>query len=408
MYKCCRVLTAEMRDNAFGCHGNCERPWAAVLQPRATFLLLVVFSGICVLMFNSAVTNERIRSPGHTVRAREIVRAREATTITPHVMSFNKTVQSKEISLALHNISGTININIQNIFEDNFQKKKKDIPLNIEQPFSGLLILFTTWKSSNARSDTTHNFTLRNWANLKPDVNPVLFTDDDETAKFARKFGWKSHPIPKIDSSTQLPVLKSMFKFVQTHYRSAFYGYSNSDILYTENLIQTLNAVQYSPFFGNSTLLTGIRTNLLYLTESEFASENFTSAVRKRGNVFMTSAEDYFIYGSGYPFKDIPEVVVGLIAYDNWLVLNSRFNGDNVIDASQTITAVHISMTDDYFRSHFRPHGQYNRALLKKHMQFHVEPPYEKGFTNCIERYTENVDGRVVVKQRHLDNACKF
>jgi len=41
-------------------------------------------------------------------------------------------------------------------------------------------------------------------------------------------------------------------------------------------------------------------------------------------------------------------------------------------------------------------------------MQFHVEPPYEKGFTNCIEIFTETVDGRVAVKQRQLDDACKF
>jgi len=294
-------------------------------------------------------------------------------------MSFNKTMQSKEFTLVLHNFSGTININIQNVLPEIFQKEKEDlIPSKHEQSFSGLLILFTTWKSSNESTDTTHNFTLRNWACLKPDVYPVLFTDDAETASFARKFGWKTHPIPTIDSSTQLPVLKSMFEFVQTNYRSAFYGYSNFDILCTENLIQTLNAVQYSPFFGNSTLLTGIRTNLLNLTESEFATENFTSAVKMRGKVFQTSAEDYFIYGSGYPFKDIPEFVVGLIAYDNWLVLNSRFNGGYVIDASHTITVVHISMTDDYFRSHFRPHAHYKKLYLKRTCSSTLSLPMRK------------------------------
>jgi len=318
-------------------------------------------------------------------------------------------MQSKEHILALHNFSGTININIKNVLPDNFRKEKEALKeLDLERQFSGLLTLFSTWNSSNDRIDPKHNFTLRNWASLKPDINPVLFTDDVETALLAQKFGWKTHPIPKIDSSTQLPVLKSMFEFVQTNYRSEFYGYSNSDILFTENLIHTLNAVQYSPFFGNSTFLTGIRTNLYNITDSEFASENFTSAVKMRGKVFQTSAEDYFIYGSGYPFKDIPEVVVGVIAYDNWLVLNSRFKEDFAIDASQTITAVHISMADDTHNSHFRPHAQYNRDLLKKHTQFHLNPPYEKGFTNCIERFTENVDGRVVVKQRQLEDACKF
>jgi hypothetical protein len=41
------------------------------------------------------------------------------------------------------------------------------------------------------------------------------------------------------------------------------------------------------------------------------------------------------------PWKDCPEVVVGRVAYDNWLVLNANKRRHTTIDATRTLLALH-------------------------------------------------------------------
>ncbi|WAR13380.1 hypothetical protein MAR_027560 [Mya arenaria] len=272
-----------------------------------------------------------------------------------------------------------------------------------------LLTLFTTWSGKGDVNARTHNFTLRNWARLKPEVNPVLFIDDGYDATVAQRLGWKTHRIPK-SSINGLPVLKDMFKVIKDTYKSTFYGYANSDILFTSNLVETLVHVYYDSFYSdNTTLVTGMRTNIVNLTEEEFSTQTtLLNAVSTRGQLYMTSAEDYFIYAAEYSWSDMPEFVVGLIAYDNWLVLNSRYREDHVIDASRTVTAAHHTVREPDYQSHFRENAQYNKVLFRKMMQFHVEPPYEKGFTNCIDKYTEFVDKKIEIRSRKLEDPCLF
>ncbi|KAK3599737.1 hypothetical protein CHS0354_037210, partial [Potamilus streckersoni] len=57
--------------------------------------------------------------------------------------------------------------------------------------------------------------------------------------------------------------------------------------------------------------------------------------------LFAAYAEDYFITSTSYPWKDIPDIVIGRRAYDNWLVLNARTMMHRVLDATETILAVH-------------------------------------------------------------------
>jgi hypothetical protein len=59
--------------------------------------------------------------------------------------------------------------------------------------------------------------------------------------------------------------------------------------------------------------------------------------ISKTGKLFTAWGEDYFITNSNYPWKDCPEVVVGRVAYDNWLVLNANKRRHTTIDATRTL-----------------------------------------------------------------------
>ena len=68
---------------------------------------------------------------------------------------------------------------------------------------------------------------------------------------------------------------------------------------------------------------------------------HLTKILSKTGKLFTAWGEDYFITNSNYPWKDCPEVVVGRVAYDNWLVLNANKRRHTTIDATRTLLALH-------------------------------------------------------------------
>jgi len=66
---------------------------------------------------------------------------------------------------------------------------------------------------------------------------------DDQLEKLARDLGWLVFEAPKV-SSSGLPFLKEMYRHASQHIPNCtFYGFSNGDILYNENLLVTLDAV---------------------------------------------------------------------------------------------------------------------------------------------------------------------
>jgi hypothetical protein len=65
-------------------------------------------------------------------------------------------------------------------------------------------------------------------------------------------------------------------------------------------------------------------------------------------------------------FLPYPEVVVGRLAYDNWLVLNANKRRHTTIDATRTLLALHQTTEkgNDEGRSH--PNAHYNGNILRK------------------------------------------
>ena len=69
-----------------------------------------------------------------------------------------------------------------------------------------LLTLFSTWADNK---DLARNLTMANWAQLRPAVLPVLFTDSSVQAARARRHGW--HTMPVTTTAVHVPVLKYMY-----------------------------------------------------------------------------------------------------------------------------------------------------------------------------------------------------
>lgn len=267
-----------------------------------------------------------------------------------------------------------------------------------------LLTLFTSWNDSPSKYHI-HNITINNWLSLRPFVIPVLFTNETTLAEHCSSRGWEVLPISAA-AAGGIPVLKNMYIDVMDRYNTTFYAYANGDILFTERLIDTLISILgTSENFTNPALIVGQRTNVKNLTLQEGRSwKSIREIASARGKLFTGWAEDYFITPTSYPWHEMPEVVIGRRAYDNWLVYNGRKAEYNVIDATKTLLAVHQTDEAGNFEGHHHKDGDYNHNLLSK---IYKRIKYNAGIIECIDRYTEiDKNKKFLVKSKTLPRSC--
>ncbi|XP_063443069.1 uncharacterized protein LOC134723385 [Mytilus trossulus] len=267
---------------------------------------------------------------------------------------------------------------------------------------SPLLILFTTWTATKDKY-LCHNNTVKNWKYLSPFVTPVLFSDEELVRDEAESKGWRVLPVR--NSSIGLPILKYMYMEIQKSFSSPFIAYSNSDLLFTDSIIKTLNVISQSNLSkNNELLLTGRRTNVVNVTSIEASSAKNILKASKRGELYDGDALDYFITTSGYPWKDAPDLVVGRPGFDNWIVANARLMNFSVIDTTETIIAVHQTTEAGNKEAHQQHNVSYNIELQKK---FNERLRYNLGVTSCMKYKTVySKNGFVKLVEQAINQSC--
>lgn len=306
------------------------------------------------------------------------------------------TSTSLNITIANSNISKVL---IQTMTLKNRRMALKESILKNEA--NPLITLFTTWPAKKEKF-FVHNSTIRNWKALSPFVKPVLFTNEEELGNRVRSMGWSILPVTK--SAIGIPILKYMYLDAMANFKSTFYAYCNGDILFTENLIETLLSIlNFNIDFKVPMLLVGQRTNVQNVTEDEASSFDKITKASKRGTIFTSYAEDYFITTSNYPWKDCAEVVIGRRAYDNWLVLNARKHNYTTIDGSKTLLAVHQTTKAGNYEGHAVPNSNYNDKLL---VGMYRRVYYGSGLTSCTTFYTVPSESGPNLIERKIHKGC--
>ena len=144
------------------------------------------------------------------------------------------------------------------------------------------------------------------------------------------------------------------------------------------------------------TLVVGQRTNVQHNHSLLYLPEHVTTAARQRGRLFQRNAEDYFfIAGNNFPWDRVADVVVGLRAYDNYLVGLAIQENVTVIDATVTLLALHQTDRDRHRENEF------NVATIGKF-------PYHTGLTTSAQYATRFAHGsvyngtKVILKRRMI------
>ncbi|KAK3085398.1 hypothetical protein FSP39_002737 [Pinctada imbricata] len=271
-----------------------------------------------------------------------------------------------------------------------------------------ILTLFTTWISTPEKYDC-HNNTLFNWNSLKPLVQPVLFTNDIASKNEALQKGWQVLPLGVTRTKYEVPVLRYMYMDVMKISSSPLLAYANGDILFTSNLIVTLQSLLNDIKTNNISqtnplLMIGQRTNVKSVALEEIqTSYKMHLMAKTRGKLFSAWGEDYFITSRNYPWKTFPDVIIGRLAYDNWMVWNAKRLKFTTIDATKTLLAVHQTTKSGNMEGHHKPDNRYNTNLLRK---TYKKLKYVAGLTICADYYSQYGSKSVLFLKRKLHRRC--
>eukprot|EP00759_Apiculatamorpha_spiralis_P054489 PhF_6_TR6950/c0_g1_i2/m.10212 len=256
------------------------------------------------------------------------------------------------------------------------------------------------------------------WSQIKS-LQPVVFAEDFHTAATAKSIAPTIHIETQFEKHTdprfQQPTYRGLFlKTFQRYANAEVVVYSNSDVLYNQGLMETIRVV--SRFYQQQVtqggakwrgfMIVGQRTNVDVPNGFECTGNpEWGKLITKWGNegeLFQTDAEDYFIVSKGmFDWgKEIPDFVVGGVAFDNWIVskANRIAKSDQamVVDATKTITAVHQNHGVDIKDSHNHPKSAYNRELGERHGGWSGGRTSDAAFTT-----QRTPEGKVTVFDKH-------
>jgi hypothetical protein len=266
--------------------------------------------------------------------------------------------------------------------------------------FFPLITLMTTFQMSSDKITIYHN-TLRIWSLLKPEVRTVVFCspEDQEAINAVKKYGHTVEMVPK--TFNNIPVLRSMFIAAKAKYNSTFYGYANGDILFTESLVKTLRTLNMykDNIIFKQILVVGRRHNHLIENKTLETLEQVQNC-SQFAHGFTSDAQDYFITTrDGFPWEDIPDLVVGRPGYDNWLVATAIRQNITVVEATRTLLAIHQTGPDGNYAGGKKNGTRTNHDLVKPF-------DYSLGRTSCTQLYTA-YNGTVVVLKERTKNLCE-
>lgn len=203
-----------------------------------------------------------------------------------------------------------------------------------------MISFFATGKSFVGHSGIIQRNALRSWKLLHPDVEVILFGDDEGAREVCAEFGLVHHPLVERHASGP-KYLNFMFERAQKIAHHDYLCYSNCDIVLMQDFYE---AFHKASAWRKKILMIGQRWDTDITTPIEFDRPDWDPKLRAfaqtKGNLQYPEYVDYFLFPKGL-YDQVPPLVVGRDYWDHWLVWKALDRGATVLDVSSFVVAVH-------------------------------------------------------------------
>jgi len=204
-----------------------------------------------------------------------------------------------------------------------------------------VLSLFTIPKAFQGHFGYIQRNAIQSWTRLHPDIEIILFGDDEGTAQVAQDFGLRHEPdMARNEFGTYR--VDVVFSRAQALARREVVCYVNCDIILMGDFCRALHRLRsVHPEF----LMVGRRTDVDILGPWPFddpqAEERLRDLALRSGRTRGPDWIDYFAFSRGLYGSDIPPFGVGRTCWDDWLVWKVLDRRVPVVDVSSFVLAVH-------------------------------------------------------------------
>ena len=203
-----------------------------------------------------------------------------------------------------------------------------------------MLTFFTTAKPFRGHDGVIQRNALESWKLLNPDVEVIVFGDDEGAAEVCAELGLVHHPhVERHESGRNR--LDYMFQRASQIARHEYLCYCNCDIVLMQDFWK---AFLKARAWRNQFLLIAQRWDTDVTEPIDFSDGRWAERLR---SVAVTQGVqrdeywiDFFLFRRGL-YLDMPPLMVGYCYWDMWMIWKTLKEGVAVIDGTPFIMPVH-------------------------------------------------------------------
>lgn len=223
---------------------------------------------------------------------------------------------------------------------------------------------------------------VRSWLHLDPKPEVLLFGDARNVGACAQRLGC-SH-VPDVQCNEHgTPILADVFERAQQLAQHDVLCFVNADIILRPDIEMAL--IRVLAEFDGPFLMTGLRWDVDIHSAVSFSdgwAARLAAQVVNDGKFHSKTGADYLIFRRG-TFEEMPEFLVGRMAWDNWCILDAVRRGLPVVDATEAVLVIHQNHEVEVSESREKE-IRHNLALW-----YDCEP---KGIEGSVESATWTMD----------------
>lgn len=264
-----------------------------------------------------------------------------------------------------------------------------------------MLTFFSTGKPFKGHDAIIQRNALKSWKLLHPDVEVILFGNDEGTADVCTELGLRHEPHVERHESG-MKYLNYMFERAQKIARHDYLCYSNCDIVLLSDL---RDAFEKARAWRREFLLVAQRWDTGVTEALDFSDPRWAVTLRhaavETGNLQVPDFIDFFLFPRGL-YDKVPPLVVGRSYWDHWLVWKARNRGAAVVDASRVVVPIH--QNHDYGYHPQGKQGTNEDELARRNMALAENGKHLCSMLDSTHRFTRSGAIRRSLLRRQLES----
>jgi hypothetical protein len=203
-----------------------------------------------------------------------------------------------------------------------------------------MLTFFTTAKPFKGHDGIIQRNALKSWKLLHPDVEVILFGDEEGAAEVCTELGLRHEPYVE-RHNRKTPYANGMFAQAQQIARHEYLCYSNSDIMLFDDF---LNAFEKARAWRKDFLLVSQRWDVDITEPIDFNVSECRKSLQhlavSTGFHQIPGFVDFFLFRKAM-YETMPPIVVGYAYWDQWMVWKALSGKIPVLDATPFLVPIH-------------------------------------------------------------------